>query len=122
MCSAVRSAALPFAHTIPHLSPDVFCTSVVDHSRLQVDELTYLLSEHSGDSDVEAYIDKLVSVWLKIRAISAALGPLGQGEQKFLAAPQNRLLLQAPPAAVPAPAHPTSVQDLTPAVAGLAVA
>jgi hypothetical protein len=44
---------------------------VVDHSALQIDELTYLLSEHAGDTEVEAYVDKLVSVWTKIRAINA---------------------------------------------------
>ncbi|KIJ47574.1 hypothetical protein M422DRAFT_163688 [Sphaerobolus stellatus SS14] len=49
----------------------IFCTSVVDHNALQIDELTYLLSEHAGDEKVEAYVDKLISVWTKIRSIAA---------------------------------------------------
>ncbi|EPQ57907.1 hypothetical protein GLOTRDRAFT_126400 [Gloeophyllum trabeum ATCC 11539] len=48
----------------------VFCTSVVHHAELNEDELTYLVSEHAGDSAVEAYIDRLISVWAKIQAIS----------------------------------------------------
>jgi hypothetical protein len=67
---------------------DIFCTSIVDHTKLQIDELTYLLSEHAGDTDVEAYIDKLVSVWSKIRAISALQAQaLAYKQSALLAAP-----------------------------------
>ncbi|KAG9094450.1 hypothetical protein FS749_012455 [Ceratobasidium sp. UAMH 11750] len=47
----------------------IFCTSVVDRSALTLDELTFLLSEHAGDDKVEAYVDKLISVWNKMRLV-----------------------------------------------------
>ncbi|KIJ30867.1 hypothetical protein M422DRAFT_176891 [Sphaerobolus stellatus SS14] len=64
----------------------IFCTSVVDHNALQIDELTYLLSEHAGDEEVEAYVDKLISVWTKIRSIAALTGNF-----------QQKLALYGPP-------------------------
>ncbi|KIJ45365.1 hypothetical protein M422DRAFT_46819 [Sphaerobolus stellatus SS14] len=64
----------------------IFCTSVVDHSALQIDELTYLLSEHAGDEAVEAYVDKLILVWTKIRSIKAITDNF-----------QKKLVLHGPP-------------------------
>ncbi|KAG8775469.1 hypothetical protein FRC12_001474 [Ceratobasidium sp. 428] len=47
----------------------IFCTSVVDRAALTLDELTFLLSEHAGDDKVEVYVDKLVSVWNKMKLV-----------------------------------------------------
>jgi hypothetical protein len=71
MFSVVRLGLVkpPFPWCTNH-PPDIFCTSVVDHNKLNVDELTYLLSEHAGDDDVEAYVDKLISIWHKMRQIA----------------------------------------------------
>ncbi|KAG8688623.1 hypothetical protein FRC08_011343 [Ceratobasidium sp. 394] len=41
----------------------VFCKSVLDRKSLTPTQLAYLLSEHAGDKNIEAYIDKLVEVW-----------------------------------------------------------
>jgi hypothetical protein len=47
----------------------LFSTSVVEHSKLSVDELTYLLSEHSGDQEIEGYVEELLRVWRKMHSI-----------------------------------------------------
>ncbi|CAE6365388.1 unnamed protein product [Rhizoctonia solani] len=44
----------------------IICSSVVDRSVLTFDELIYLISEHAGDDDVEAYIDSLAKIWRKM--------------------------------------------------------
>jgi hypothetical protein len=69
--------------TLPHLAQDansapldIFCTSVVDRAALTLDEMTYLLSEHVGDDNVEAYVNKLASVWNKVNNLPKVIeGP-----------------------------------------------
>jgi hypothetical protein len=64
--------------------------------------LTFLLSEHAGDNDVEAYVDHLISVWKKIYSIPAALAnvsapvPGQTGGKKAISASRAPLLLNAP--------------------------
>lgn len=42
-----------------------FCKSVVDHTKVRLDTLVYLISEQAGDDfdSVKKYIDKLKSIW-----------------------------------------------------------
>lgn len=42
-----------------------FCKSVVDHTKVRLDTLVYLISERAGDDfdSVKKYIDKLKSIW-----------------------------------------------------------
>ncbi|KAJ1309330.1 hypothetical protein OPQ81_004991 [Rhizoctonia solani] len=47
----------------------IICSSVVDRSVLTFDEMVYLLSEHAGDGDVEAYIDSLARIWRKMEEL-----------------------------------------------------
>ncbi|KAG9088888.1 hypothetical protein FRC06_001799 [Ceratobasidium sp. 370] len=47
----------------------IICSSVVDRSALTFDEMIYLLSEHAGDTHVEAYIDSLARVWQKMELL-----------------------------------------------------
>ncbi|KAG8739113.1 hypothetical protein FRC10_006132, partial [Ceratobasidium sp. 414] len=47
----------------------IICSSVVDRSVLTFDEMIYLLSEHAGDENVEAYIDTLARVWKKMEVL-----------------------------------------------------
>ncbi|KAG8736227.1 hypothetical protein FRC10_009552 [Ceratobasidium sp. 414] len=47
----------------------IICSSVVDRSALTFDEMIYLLSEHAGDENVEAYIDTLAKVWKKMEVL-----------------------------------------------------
>ncbi|KAH6908487.1 hypothetical protein BKA70DRAFT_1427079 [Coprinopsis sp. MPI-PUGE-AT-0042] len=44
----------------------IFCTSVVDSSKLKMDEFSYLLSEYAGDDGVKDYVEKLISIWTSI--------------------------------------------------------
>ncbi|KAG8787467.1 hypothetical protein FRC12_015538 [Ceratobasidium sp. 428] len=44
----------------------IFCKSVLDRKSLTPTQLAYLLSEHSGDKNIETYINKLVEVWNKM--------------------------------------------------------
>jgi len=101
----------------------VFCTSVVDHNVLQIDELTYLLSEHAGDDQVEAYVDKLVSVWNKVRAIASATGKYGQAGYRAAALPAPSLtpevrLLNAAPATTEAQPFQQGGFQAVPATSG----
>ncbi len=50
----------------------VFCKSVVDHTKVTLDVLTYLISEQAGDKteDVQAYISSLEQVWNNLQSIS----------------------------------------------------
>ncbi|KAF6746574.1 hypothetical protein DFP72DRAFT_822985, partial [Ephemerocybe angulata] len=54
----------------------IFCTSVVDSSKLHVDELTYLLSAYAGDDEVDPYIQKLLKTWTAVAGMRAALKQL----------------------------------------------
>ncbi|KAG8741688.1 hypothetical protein FRC10_002561 [Ceratobasidium sp. 414] len=65
MCVDVRPSTIPLLQPLT-LPPDVFCKSVLDRKSLTPTQLAYLLSEHSGDKNIEAYIDKLVEVWSKM--------------------------------------------------------
>jgi len=47
----------------------IFCKSVLDRKSLSPTQLTYLLSEHAGDKNVEAYVDKLIAVWNNLDAL-----------------------------------------------------
>ncbi|KZW04471.1 hypothetical protein EXIGLDRAFT_599779 [Exidia glandulosa HHB12029] len=79
----------------------VFCTSVVDHDKLTVDEMTFLLSEHHGDSDVIDYVDELIEVWVKMKSISKMVeARLNNLDLKALPAPKRAGLITAP---APAP-------------------
>lgn len=40
-----------------------FCKSVVDHTKVHLDTLVYLISELAGDNNVEEYIKKLRHIW-----------------------------------------------------------
>lgn len=43
----------------------VFCKSVVDHTKVSLDVLTYLISQQAGDNQqaVQAYIKELKEIW-----------------------------------------------------------
>jgi hypothetical protein len=58
---------------------DIFCTSIVDHEAVNLDELTYLLSEYAGDAEVGAFVDKLMATWTQIIALEA-VRPKHQGK------------------------------------------
>lgn len=63
-------------HSVADFYPqDVFCASVVDHTKLSLDELTFLLSEHAGDDDVGDYVDELVWIWWKMSFITSDKEP-----------------------------------------------
>lgn len=49
----------------------IICLSVVDHMALKLDEMVFLLSEYAGDdtSEVEMYVDRLISLWWKVMRI-----------------------------------------------------
>ena len=50
----------------------VFCKSVVDHSKVSVDVLTYLISQQAGDDPtaVKAYITELRKIWATLEGNS----------------------------------------------------
>jgi hypothetical protein len=53
-----------------HIIPlDIFCKSVLDRKSLSPTQLTYLLSEHAGDKNVETYVNKLIAVWNSLGAL-----------------------------------------------------
>ncbi|KAG9091695.1 hypothetical protein FRC07_011801 [Ceratobasidium sp. 392] len=71
MCVDVRLWRFNFADTtkggeLNSVFCYVFCKSVLDRKSLSPTQLAYLLSEHSGDKNIEAYINKLVDVWTKV--------------------------------------------------------
>jgi hypothetical protein len=65
----------------------VFCTSVVRYQDLVEDELIYLVSEHAGDDEVEAYISSLLSVRQKIANFTHAFSATGAPAVAALPAP-----------------------------------
>lgn len=40
-----------------------FCKSVVDHTKVRLDTLVYLISELAGDENVTQYLEKLKKIW-----------------------------------------------------------
>lgn len=81
---------------------DVFCTSVVDSSTLKLDELSFLLSEYSGDNGVHAYVDKLLQVWTSIHKMHAFI----QGKAITMDAVRTNVPKMVLPATVPEKEHP----------------
>ncbi|QRV73667.1 hypothetical protein RhiJN_01681 [Ceratobasidium sp. AG-Ba] len=65
----------------------IACTSVVKHDALEIDELVYLLSEHAGDENVNAYLAFLIYTWNNMKAIAkdptrgASLPPIPKKHQ-----------------------------------------
>ncbi|KAG9123997.1 hypothetical protein FRC07_013253 [Ceratobasidium sp. 392] len=49
----------------------IICSSVVDRTALTHDEMIYLLSEHAGDDNVEAYVDDLAKIWKKMDGLQS---------------------------------------------------
>ncbi|HEX8529527.1 MAG TPA: hypothetical protein VF646_05870, partial [Cytophagales bacterium] len=52
----------------------VFCRSIVDHTKVSLDVLTYLVSQQAGDDPtaISAYIDNLRKVWNNLQGNSPA--------------------------------------------------
>jgi hypothetical protein len=69
--------------------------SIVDHEAVNLNELTYLLSKYAGDSEVGAFVDKLMATWTKIIALEAV-------RPKHQKKPGTRELTKIPPAPVKA--------------------
>ncbi|CAB4392582.1 unnamed protein product [Rhizophagus irregularis] len=65
----------------------VFCKSVVDHTKLTINELIYFLSDQAGDDigAVEAYIEKIKSIYNKVTQINLkdAVKSIPSGEKIF---------------------------------------
>ena len=52
----------------------VFCKSVVDHTKVSIDVLTYLITQQAGPNadQVAAYIDALKKIWAKLSGVTPA--------------------------------------------------
>ena len=82
------SGACRFSQIDAFETADIFCTSVVDHTILIPDELVYLLSEHGGDENVEAYLSYLLRIWARLKQIRA--NPLALTDGQSLPAKVNK--------------------------------
>jgi hypothetical protein len=60
--------------TISNAMCYIFCKSVVDHTKVSLDTLTYLISAQTGDDlqAVQAYIAQLRAIWLALDGASPA--------------------------------------------------
>jgi hypothetical protein len=69
-----------------------FCKSVVDHKKVRLDTLVYLISQQAGDEleQVEPYIQKLKKIWALLEDHSA--DSVAARVQPLLRAPLPRLL------------------------------
>ena len=47
----------------------LFCKSIVDHKKITLDEMAYLITEGSGGKDVEKFVDEIKAVWKKVHEL-----------------------------------------------------
>ncbi|KAG8796559.1 hypothetical protein FRC12_019066 [Ceratobasidium sp. 428] len=82
-CTHLHPLTLPHKLTNSYFL-DIFCKSVLDRKSLTPTQLAYLLSEHSGDKNIETYINKLVEVWNKMDGMPEGVMSPNEAQVKVL--------------------------------------